>query len=70
MSDLLASEALVQVPDAQAVGDFFKAVFDAGHASPAMVSRVAGIGDRAQAAVERRRGATGRCAGDILGLTA
>jgi hypothetical protein len=35
-----------------------------------MVSRVAGIGDRAQAAVERRRGATGRCAGDILGLTA
>lgn len=70
MSDLLASEALVQVPDAQAVGDFFKAVFDAGHASPAMVSRVAGIGDRARAAVERRRGATGRCAGDILGLTA
>ena len=24
----------------------------------------------ARAAVERRRGATGRCAGDILGLTA
>ena len=66
MSDLLAAEALVQVQDAQAVGEIFKAVFDAENAPPAMVRRVDGIGERARAAVERRRGAVGRCAADIL----
>ena len=51
MSDLLAADAIVQVKDADELGDFVRrALKDDG-----------GLGDRAAAAVERRRGVVAKC---------
>jgi len=51
MSDLLASDAIVQVKDAGELGDFVRRAFgDDG-----------GLGRRAAAAVERRRGVVAKC---------
>lgn len=52
MSDLLAAEAIVQVPDAAALGEMLLRWQRAGDG---------GLGERAAAAVARRRGVVARC---------
>ncbi|MGN0847773.1 MAG: 3-deoxy-D-manno-octulosonic acid transferase [Kiritimatiellia bacterium] len=59
MSDLLAAEAVVQVPDEASLAREVLRLFD----DPA--ARVA-LGARATAAVERRCGVVGRCADELL----
>lgn len=59
MSDLLAADAVVQVPDEAALKREIFRLFDDKDARAA-------LGARAVAAVERRRGATDRCAAALL----
>ena len=61
MSDLLAADAIVQVKDENALRLALKRFFD-----PAEHEYAKALGERANAAVERRRGATEKCARDIL----
>ena len=63
MSDLLASDAIVQVEDEDGLRTVLKRFFD-----PAQHECANALGERARMAVERRRGATERCASDILSL--
>ena len=61
MSDLLAADAIVQVKDEAELRQTILSFFGAEGSQ-----RAAALGARAKAAVERRRGATARCAADIL----
>ncbi len=61
MSDLLAAEAIVQVRDEAELRSTILSFFS-GRGS----AFAAALGARARAAVERRKGATARCANDIL----
>jgi len=61
MSDLLAADAIVQVRDEEELRRSITSFF-----SDAGADAAAALGARASAAVERRRGATARCAADIL----
>lgn len=65
MSDLLAADAIVQVADESGLRHVLKRFFD-----PAEREYAEALGDRAKAAVERRRGATEKCARDILSFLA
>ena len=65
MSDLLASDAIVQVSDESGLRLALKRFFD-----PAEREYAEALGNRAKAAVERRRGATEKCARDILSFLA
>jgi hypothetical protein len=65
MSDLLAADAIVQVADENGLRLAIKRFFD-----PAEREYAAALGARAKAAVERRRGATEKCARDILSFLA
>lgn len=65
MSDLLAADAIVQVTDEDSLRLALKRFFD-----PAEREYAEELGDRAKAAVERRRGATEKCARDILSFLA
>ena len=64
MSDLLAAEAIVQVKDEKELGQEILSFFNGDG------ERAAARGARAKAAVERRKGATERCARDILSFLA
>ena len=59
MSDLLAADAIVQVKDEGGLRRELLALLTEE-------GRAAALGARAKAAVERRRGATAKCAADIL----
>ncbi len=61
MSDLLAADAILQVKDEAGLRQALLANLSAEGQSAARA-----LGERARAAVERRRGATERCARDIL----
>ena len=61
MSDLLAADAIVQVKDESELNVAVQKFFNEYHSEYAC-----NLGNRAKAAVERRRGATDRCAKDIL----
>ena len=61
MSDLLAADAIVQVKDEKGLREKMRLFFADGGSADA-----AALGDRARSAVERRRGATEKCAKDIL----
>ena len=61
MSDLLAADAIVQVKDEAGLGRELKKCLD-----PSERAYASALGERAKAAVERRRGATEKCAKDIL----
>ena len=61
MSDLLAADAILQVKDEAGLRQAVLANLSAEGQSAARA-----LGERARAAVERRRGATDRCARDIL----
>ncbi|MBO5940699.1 MAG: 3-deoxy-D-manno-octulosonic acid transferase [Kiritimatiellae bacterium] len=61
MSDLLAADAIVQVKDESELGIAVRKFFNESDSECARI-----LGERAKAAVERRRGATDRCARDIL----
>ena len=63
MSDLLAADAIVQVKDEEALRKVLERFFD-----PDDREFSEALGARAKAAVERRKGATERCARDILSL--
>ena len=65
MSDLLAADAIVQVADENGLRFALKRFFD-----PAEREYAEALGNRAKAAVERRRGATEKCARDILSFLA
>ena len=65
MSDLLAADAIVQVSDESGLRLAIKRFF-----SPEDREYAEALGDRAKAAVERRRGATEKCARDILSFLA
>ena len=65
MSDLLAADAIVQVGDEKELHSVLKRFFNQEERGFAV-----SLGGRAKAAVERRKGATERCAGDILSLLA
>ena len=65
MSDLLAADAIVQVRDEAELRVAVKRFFD-----PDGRDFAESLGERAKAAVERRKGATERCASDILSLLA
>ena len=65
MSDLLAAGAIVQVGDEKGLHAAIASFFD-----PERSESAARLGERAKAAVERRKGATERCARDILSLLA
>ncbi|MBE6396744.1 MAG: 3-deoxy-D-manno-octulosonic acid transferase [Lentisphaerae bacterium] len=65
MSDLLAADAIVQVEDENGLRAVLKSFFD-----PVRHECASALGERAKKAVERRRGATERCASDILSLLA
>ncbi|MBR3924874.1 MAG: 3-deoxy-D-manno-octulosonic acid transferase [Kiritimatiellae bacterium] len=65
MSDLLATDAIVQVSDESGLRLALKRFFD-----PAEREYAEALGNRAKAAVERRRGATEKCARDILSFLA
>ena len=65
MSDLLAADAIVQVADENGLRLALKRFFD-----PAEREYAEALGNRAKAAVERRRGATEKCARDILSFLA
>ena len=56
MSDLLAADAIVQVKDAAELEEKVRA---------ALAGSYAGLGERARAAVEGRRGVVGRCVAAI-----
>ena len=61
MSDLLAADAIIQAKDEPEVRRTLTSFFsDAGE------SAAAALGERARAAVERRKGVTDRCARDML----
>ena len=60
MSDLLAARAIIQVEDEKGLRSAILSFFGEGGAE------AEALGMRAKAAVERRRGATERCARDIL----
>ena len=59
MSDLLAAEAILQVPDEASLKREILRLFADPEARAA-------LGARAQAAVERRRGVVDRCADELL----
>jgi 3-deoxy-D-manno-octulosonic-acid transferase len=61
MSDLLAAGAIVQVKDELELGRELKRSLDLSERAYASA-----LGEKAKAAVERRRGATEKCARDIL----
>ena len=61
MSDLLAAGAIVQVGDEAGVRAALLSFF-----SDSDKERTRALGERAEAAVCRRRGATGKCAKDIM----
>lgn len=61
MSDLLAAGAIVQVGDEAGVRAALRSFF-----SDSDKERTRALGERAEAAVCRRRGATGKCAKDIM----
>jgi 3-deoxy-D-manno-octulosonic-acid transferase len=63
MSDLLAADAIVQVKDENELHGTIVDFFD-----PMRRECAVELGERARAAVERRKGATERCARDILSL--
>ena len=63
MSDLLAADAIVQVKDEAELRRTILSFFSAEGAQDA-----GALGARAKAAVERRHGATARCATDILSI--
>ena len=63
MSDLLSADAIVQVKDEAELRAVVKRFF-----APDGRESAESLGERAKAAVERRRGATEKCAGDILSL--
>ena len=65
MSDLLAADAIVQVSDESGLRLALKRFF-----SPEGREYAEALGARAKAAVERRRGATEKCARDILSFLA
>ena len=65
MSDLLAADAIVQVKNETELRAVVKRFFD-----PEERGFAESLGRRAKAAVERRRGATEKCASDILSLPA
>ena len=65
MSDLLAADAIVQVEDEEGLRSAVRRFFD-----PEEREYAAALGERAKAAVERRRGVTERCAKDILSYLA
>ena len=65
MSDLLATDAIVQVSDESGLRLALKRFFD-----PAEREYAEALGNRAKAAVERRRGTTEKCARDILSFLA
>lgn len=65
MSDLLAADAIVQVEDEEGLRSTIRRFFD-----PEERGHAAALGERAKAAVERRRGVTERCAKDILSYLA
>ena len=65
MSDLLAADAIVQVSDESGLRLALKRFF-----SPEDREYAEALGGRAKAAVERRRGATEKCARDILSFLA
>ena len=65
MSDLLAADAIVQVEDENGLRLELKRFFN-----PQERESVEALGARARAAVERRRGATEKCAKDILSFLA
>ena len=65
MSDLLAADAIVQVADENGLRFALRRFFD-----PAEREYAEALGNRAKAAVERRRGATEKCARDILSFLA
>jgi 3-deoxy-D-manno-octulosonic-acid transferase len=65
MSDLLAADAIVQVADENGLHLAIKRFF-----SPEDREYAEALGNRAKAAVERRRGATEKCARDILSFLA
>ena len=65
MSDLLTADAIVQVSDESGLRLAIKRFF-----SPEDREYAEALGDRAKAAVERRRGATEKCARDILSFLA
>lgn len=65
MSDLLAADAIVQVQDEAALHRAVRRFFD-----PQEREYAVALGERASAAVERRKGATERCAKDILSFLA
>ena len=65
MSDLLAADAIVQVKNETELRAVVKRFFD-----PEECGFAESLGEKAKAAVERRRGATEKCAGDILSLLA
>ena len=65
MSDLLAADAIVQVADENGLRFVLRRFFD-----PAEREYAEALGNRAKAAVERRRGATEKCARDILSFLA
>ena len=64
MSDLLAADAIVQVKDEAGLRKTILSFFDGDQGESAA------LGARAKAAVERRKGATERCAKDILSFLA
>ena len=63
MSDLLAADAIVQVKDGAELCAVAKRFF-----APEERGFTVSLGEKAKAAVERRKGATERCASDILSL--
>ena len=63
MSDLLAADAIVQVKDGAELCAVAKRFF-----APEERGFAVSLGEKAKAAVERRKGATERCASDILSL--
>lgn len=65
MSDLLSADAIVQLGDENALRAALTRFFD-----PAEKAYAEALGARAKAAVERRRGATEKCARDILSFLA
>ena len=67
MSDLLASDAIIQVKDAKELEERIVELFTSLTSGQETASPLSGLGARAKAAVERRLGVVSKCVAEIRG---
>ena len=67
MSDLLASDAIIQVKDAKELEERVVELFASLKSDEDVASPLSGLGGRAKAAVEKRLGVVSKCVAEIRG---